>query len=261
MKKTNKRRYVISLIGLILCVTALNASATYTCDPALSLTLEEEKPFSFGFNYKQNWIPPQGEWKRILVRTQPGFDVYFGWRFHPFFGVDAGYEWTADKPLTIAINPRESLLGAVNNTNQIMTLTGKVRYKTIRSDLNAFIPLNIPFYCNYFPELPEGIITVGVAGTRPGVKIHTMPVNGPVTRAVQLYQGTFNQINGRSFAVFRFGLGFQTILIENVGIRFIWRYETTGVLRVRDSFIAKAPATRKVFGNCYSLALGFYIRF
>lgn len=259
MKKINQIIY--GLTALSLSLIALNSHASYTCDPALSLTLEEEKPFSVGFNYKQAWIPPKGDWRRLLIRTQPGFDVYFGWRFHPFFGIDAGYEWTANKPLKIAISPGQNVLGAVNNTPFIMTATGKVRFKTIRADLNGFIPLHIPFYCNYFPELPEAIVTVGVAGMRPDVKIDVMPVNGPITRRVELYQDQYNFINGRSKAVFRFGLGLQTILIEDVGLRFIWRYETTGVLRVRDSFIAQAPATREVFSNGHSVALGFYIRF
>jgi hypothetical protein len=186
------------------------------------------------------------------VKEQPGFDVYFGWRFFPFFGIDLGYEWTANKPLSFVIPQGGSMLGLVNNTPKPITVTSKVRYKTGHADLNAFIP--IPIDCDFFPE---GIISLGVGAMKPHMRIAMSPNNNVTYPYILQYI----PMEGRSRAIFRGGLGIQTMLIEDFGFRFMWRYETTSWLRARNSVITVAPATREIFFNTHSLAAGLFVRF
>lgn len=210
-----------------------------------------------GFNYKQNWIKPKGDWKQLFVGAPPGFDVYLGWRFVPYFGVELGYEWTTNKPKTIIIPNNGSFFGVVNNTGQDLSLTGRLRFKTGHVDLNAFIPFR-------FDEItPEGIVSLGVAGMKSGIRITTAngTDNSVVGTATDTFTPSFTTIEGRSHAVFRVGLGLQTLVFEKVGVRILWRFENTSVLRARNSTITYSPATRDMFHNSQSLALGLFLKF
>ena len=205
-----------------------------------------------GVNFKQNWIKPRGGWNNLFVKEQPGFNVYFGWRFHPNFGAELGYEWTDNKPKAFAVQPGSTLLGVLNNSGAPVTLTGKVRFKTGAADLNAFIPLCAePLWEDV---IPEGIISVGVAGMKASMKIFSTTPATP-------FSNQFTTIQGRSKAVYRAGLGVQALIIENFGIRVLWRVESTSFLRGRNSLITTNNGTRVIFKNANTLAAGLFFKF
>lgn len=243
------------IVWVAITSLSTNIYAKYDCDPELYLG-EDELPYIFGVNYKQYWIEPQGDWKRLFVKNAPGFNVYFGWRFLPCWELDLGYEWTNNKPLSITIPRGTSLLGATNNTGFVITSISKVRFKSGHADLNTFLP--IPYISNYFCNFePEAIVSLGVAGVKAGMKIGMTPN----TKGTNQYIGLYTPIQGRSHAVFRMGLGLQAIVVENVGIRLMWRYENTRVLRGRNSFITQKADTRVIFSNAQTLALGAFLKF
>lgn len=208
-----------------------------------------------GVNFKQNWIKPRGDWNNLFVDEQPGFNVYFGWRFHPNFGAELGYEWTDDKPKAYLVQPGSTLLGISNGSGSPVTLTGKVRFKTGAADLNAFIPLcALPLWEEV---IPEGIISLGVAGMKASMKIFT-DASTPGTTA---FSNQFTNIRGRSKAVYRAGLGVQAVVIENFGIRVLWRFESTSILRGRNSVVTTNSGTRVIFKNANTLAAGLFFKF
>ncbi len=209
-----------------------------------------------GVNFKQNWIKPRSNgWQNLFVKEEPGFNVYFGWRFHPNFGAELGYEWTDDKPKNFLLQNGNSLLGILNNSGAPVTFTSKVRFKTGALDLNAFIPLcALPLGEDV---IPEGIVSLGVAGMKPSIKIFT-DASTPATTA---FSNQFTGIDGRSKAVFRVGLGVQALVIESFGVRVLWRYESTSVLRARNSVVTTNPATRAIFKDASTLALGLFFKF
>lgn len=245
-------KWIRWILCLILVHATTQLSAEPICTDLYSSEAEHFRNYIFGVNYKQSWIKPKGDWRQLFVRTQPGFDVYFGWRFHPMFEVDLGYEWTADKPLSIEIPNNASLLGITNTSGFTVTSVSKIRYKSGHADLNFYFPLFI--FCDF---VAEGILTAGVAGMLPSMKIHMLPLN----RATSLFTSQFVPIRGRSMAVFRGGLGFQTMLIEDVGMRVLWRYEGTSVLRGRNSVVVERAATREIFKNGQSIAVGLFLRY
>jgi len=208
-----------------------------------------------GVNFKQNWIAPHNGWDKLFVKSEPGFNVYFGWRFHPNFGAEFGYEWTNDKPKAFVVQNGSTLLGILNNSGSPVTLTGKVRFKTGAVDLNAFIPL-----CSlqlWDEIIPEGIISLGVAGTKASMKIFS----NATTPAAITFSNQFTRIEGRGKAVYRAGLGVQALLIENFGMRALWRVESTSVLRGRSSAVTGNPSTRRIFKDASTLALGLFFKF
>ena len=203
-----------------------------------------------GGSYKQNWVKPKGEWKQIFPSEQTAFDVYFGWRFVPYFGAELGYEWTARKPKSIAVPMNGTFMGITNNTRSNVLMTGRLRFKTGHADLNAFIPFR-------FDEItPEGIVSVGVASMKPCAKIIANS-----NAASDEFSPQFTAIEGRSKAVLRVGLGLQTLVLEKVGIRALWRFENTSVLRFRNGVLVNSPGTRDIFHNSQSLSLGLFIKF
>jgi len=224
-----------------------------------------------GINYKQSLIRPTDQWDQLFVKTQPGFDVYLGWRFHPNFSAELGYEWSADKSLTTVVNervglanPGGSLLGVTNNSIFPIALSGKVRFKTSHVDLNTFIPFVFQDWA------PEWIVSLGVGLTKPNMKITGIPIGfngfnghglGGSDPAAAAFIEEFAGVVGKSKTVFRGGFGLQASLIEDVGIRALVRYERTSVLRGAGDIVTRNPTIAKIFQNGFSLSLGLYFKF
>lgn len=207
-----------------------------------------------GINYKQSVIRPESGWDQLFVKTQPGFDVYLGWRFHPRFSGELGYEWSANKPVSTDIPAGQSLLGVTNTSGFADRLTGKVRFKTGHFDLNYFIPWTLKNW------MPEWIVSLGVGAMKPKLKISAASEPALVTVS-NPFTSQFTNIEGRSRAIFRGGVGIQTTLVEDLGMRALLRYEHTSVLRARGTQPVQAKATEQIFGNGLSLAVGLYLKF
>lgn len=243
---------------LFLFATLLSFETSYAaCSPVEIEDLNRCNNYDtyMGVNFKQSWIKPRGGWNNLFVKEQPGFNVYFGWRFHPNFGAELGYEWTDNKPKAFAVQNGSTLLGVLNNSGAPVTLTGKVRFKTGAADLNAFIPLCAePLWEDV---IPEGIISLGVAGTKASMKIFSDASTAETTA----FSNRFTAIQGRSKAVYRAGLGVQALVIENFGLRVLWRVESTSFLRGRNSVITTNSGTRVIFKNANTLAVGLFFKF
>jgi hypothetical protein len=241
---------------LYLLFSLLFSSLAYAEAPFEDMeTANKQYDTYMGVNFKESWITPRNGWRNLFQNAEPGFNVYFGWRFHPNFGAELGYEWTNNKPKAFTVQNGNTLLRTLNNSGGPITLTSKVRFKTGALDLNAFIPL----YALPFGEdiIPEGILSLGVAGAKPSVKISAVPL----TPATAAFTNQFTQIEGRSKAIFRAGLGLQSMVIENFGARILWRLETTSLLRVRNGVIANNAGTRAIFKDAGTLAIGLFFKF
>ncbi len=243
------------IAGIVLLLVAFPLMAENAIEDDIELPFGQSYDVYTGVSYKQNWIPAKPQWDQLLVNTQPGFDVYFGWRFHSHFAGEFGYEWTANKPLSTVVNPNGSLLGATNNSNSAVTLTGKVRFKTGHADLNAFVPFSVASLG--WEIAPEWILSVGIGGTKPSIKIN----GGPLNDTTEPYISQFSSIQGRSKAMLRAGLGVQSIIIEDVGLRAIWRYENASVLRARGTEFSQNTATEQMFRNGQSITIGLFVKF
>jgi hypothetical protein len=258
------KRFIHCLALFSVCCTSANAIES----------IEDDRYSTFGgINYKQSLIRPTNQWDQLFVKTQPGFDVYLGWRFHPNFSAEVGYDWSENKPLATGVAPGSSLLGVTNGSIFPVELTGKVRFKTSHVDLNTFIPFAFQHWA------PEWIVSLGVGTMKPNMKIagavivnrgvpnRGVPNNaakipiGSGDAAAQSFESQFSEIEGKSMAVFRGGFGLQASLIKNVGIRALVRYERTAVLRGQGSPVVLNPATAKIFQNGFSLSLGLYLKF
>jgi hypothetical protein len=248
-----KAHSLFLLIFLLFSSVSFAAPCTNTCVSEI----EDSNNYDtyMGVNFKQNWIKPLNDWNNLFMKAEPGFNAYFGWRFHPNFGAEFGYEWTNDKPKFFVVQNGNSLLGVLNSSGAPVTLTSKVRFKTGAADLNAFIPL--PTLQLWDEIIPEGIISLGVAGMKASMKIFS----NASTPAAATFNNQFTPIQGRSKAIYRAGLGVQALVIESFGIRALWRVESTSVLRGRNSAITSNGGTRKMFKDASTLAVGLFFKF
>jgi hypothetical protein len=186
-----------------------------------------------GINYKHTWVNPKGEWQKILVNSYPGFGFFLGLRFLKPFGIEAGYDWTANKPKVVTVGADETLLG-IHNSKTPVLITGKTRFKNPHVDLTIF----------FSPQLlesldPEIMLSLGMARVTAKSKMVVSPDLEPLK--------SLSLIAHKPCAVARLGLGLQSRIIENVGLRVLWRWENYAAL--------------KTFRNASSLTSALYLQF
>jgi hypothetical protein len=196
-----------------------------------------------GLSFKYNWIRPTDPWSRIMMAHELGFDVYMGGYINECWSVDAGYDWTTHKPLTTTFTAGDGLLG-VTNTGALSFVTGKLRFKVFHVDLNYFFPPT---------KKPISLIlSVGLAVNKPSIDLNWGP--GSLTAA----NVNFN-VQGKTTAYPRLGLGVQGMFSDNIGFRAMLRWENS--CRVRAHFgAADLPDFKKIFHNGHSLSVGLLFK-
>ncbi len=237
---------------ILLLTILLNSAALFADYGNQNVTNAPDYDTYMGVNYKLYWIKPVQQWQQLFVEPQPGFNVFLGWRFLPYMATEFGYEWTANKPSSVVIPNTASLLGITNTSGTPITITSKVRFKSGFIDFLGFLPFCLGGVIN-----PEIVFSAGVSGMKPCIKMYASPLNS----ATANFTNQFTTIEGRSKAVFRFGLGLQMLLVENFGARVMWRVEDTSVLRARNSVVTENIATRKLFHDAQSVTAGFFLNF
>lgn len=208
-----------------------------------------------GMGYKQYWVTPQGEWKRVLNGNTGGFALLAGQRIHPYFAIELGYEWSNGAPKIVSVPDGGAFLGSGNASGGPINLQGKVRFKTGYADLQILMPFKVTETCT-----PELIFALGVGIMKPSIKLASTAAD-PATQAAQAaFMAPFSTFKGKDKAVARVGLGMQTFLTESIGIRALWRFENTANLRGTNSAIAQDLNRRTLFKNGQSVFVGLVMR-
>lgn len=240
MQAKNRVHFCIFLISFFVGQATAESEGLCCCDWGI-------QPY-LGVNFKYSWVKPVDEWRRLFTTAHPGFAVYLGGRFHPNFGLEVGYEWTDNKWTNNEVLNSGSLLG-VTNIQGNSILASRLRLTTAHIDLNAFFPVSLA--CGI---QPEGIVSIGVGSVKPWIDIKSLTPKTAFTNQL-------SAMTGKSKTIARFGLGIQTQLIECVGVRLLWRYETTGKLEVKNSEIVQTEKNHKIFGNSQALLAGLFVNF
>ncbi len=197
-----------------------------------------------GMSLKYNWIRPTDPWSRIMMPHELGFDLYFGGYINECWSIDAGYDWTTDKPLTTTFATGDGLLGVTNTGGALSYVTGKVRFKVAHIDLNYFYPPT---------KKPLSLVfSVGVAINKPSIELNWGP--GDLAAA----DANFN-VQGKTTAYPRLGIGLQGMFTDLIGFRAMLRWENS--CRIRGHFgAADLPDFKKIFHNGHSLSIGLLFK-
>ncbi len=198
-----------------------------------------------GLDLKQSWITTTAPWQYLLNAKGLGVGFYAGQRIHPMIAWELGYGFGKDQIKKTSTLNGTTVLGVTNRDGVTATVQGRLHLKTAYADLNFLIPL-----MEVVDQNPEAILSLGVAMIKPSVNISI--VNNPSSSLAPL-----TTFNASTRAAARFGLGFQSFLIGDVGMRFMWRFENTAALRINNTGNADFASFLK---NGQSLSLGLFMR-
>jgi hypothetical protein len=197
-----------------------------------------------GFDFKQSWIPSKTLWKPLLTATAPGLGFYAGQRVHPYIAFELGYGWGIDKSKSMLVPANTAFAGVLNGATAA-SLKGRLHLKTAYADLNFLVPFN-----QVMDQSPELVLSLGVAMIKPALNIS-------VVNSSDASLASLSTLKGSAHAAARLGLGIQSFLIGDVGMRLMWRFENTSVLRVGN---VVDPRFASLLHNGQSVSLGLFMR-
>jgi hypothetical protein len=129
-------------------------------------------------------------------------------------------------------------------------------------DLNGYAPLD---------QYWELIGSVGIGWVKPKVHVSIPTQRSSAASTSGFFAGdavALSTLHGKHKAIFRLGIGAQYTTESCVGIRGLFRWETTSSARVDGNFASRHPASninfgnvKKMFRDTYSLALGIFFKF
>ncbi|MBP6103997.1 MAG: hypothetical protein KA508_02900 [Gammaproteobacteria bacterium] len=236
---------------LVLFVSWLSASSLYALSkPYLAenpnyLGNQSEWDTFAGFDFKQSWIPSEALWKPLVTATAPGIGFYGGQRVHPYIAWELGYGWGIDKSKNMLVPANTAFAGVLNTGAAAATLKGRLHLKTAYADLNILLPLN-----KAMDQSPELVFSVGVAMIKPALNIS-------VVNSSDASLASLSTLKGSTHGAARVGLGIQSFLVGNVGMRLMWRFENTQVLRINN---VVNPNFASLLRNGQSVSLGLFMR-
>ncbi len=235
---------------LVLLVCWLSASSLYALGmPSLPenpnyLGNQSEWDTFAGLDFKQQWIPVKAPWKSVVTATAPGMGFYAGQRVHPYVAWELGYGWSLDKSKSMLV-PANTAFAGVLNTGTAATLKGRLHLKTAYADLNLLVPLN-----KVMDQSPEWILSLGVAMIKPALNIAVVNSSDASLERLAILKGS-------THAAARLGLGIQSFLVGDVGMRLMWRFENTSVLHIGN---VVDPSFKSLLSNGQSVSLGLFMR-
>lgn len=197
-----------------------------------------------GFDFKQHWIPSKTLWKPLVTATAPGIGFYAGQRVHPYVAWELGYGWSLDKSKSMCV-PGSTAFAGVQNTGTDASLKGRLHLKTAYADLNILLPLN-----RAMDQSPEWVLSFGVAMIKPALNIS-------VVNSSDASLEPLSTLKGSTHASARLGFGIQSFLVGDVGMRLMWRFENTSVLRIGN---VVDPRFASLLRNGQSVSLGLFMR-
>ncbi len=233
---------VVLLTGFFLGTTPLHAD-TLSKSPENPNYLGNQSEWDTfgGVDFKQSWVSSKALWKPLLQATGPGLGFYAGQRIHPYVAYELGYGWSFDRIKNTNIPVGSSFAGvAATAGTGSLPLKGRFHLKTAYLDINLLIPMN-----KAMDQSPEWVLSFGAAMIKPALNV--LNTNTGVSLALQ----------GSTKAAGRLGLGIQSFLVGNVGMRLMWRFENTSVLRVGN---VTDPRYSALLNNGSSLSLGLFMR-
>lgn len=174
--------------------------------------------WSVGFDIFGQYAEPRQDFHQVMRSTAVGATLYVADRFNNPFGFEVGYSWTTRKPkgfTTVAGQTDFYTVATVTSTQ-----TAKIRLADTYIDLHGHWPI-----CKYV----EGKIALGVGFVRESIGFTSSPSDGGSMQA------TVNNILPRTGITGRLGIGMQALLIKRVGLRLMFRFETTSNVKVRGT--------------------------
>lgn len=202
-----------------------------------------------GADYYQAWMKPKGDYTKILPKDFPGATLYVGTKFHENFGIELGYDWSAQKKKDFNLAKGSTLFstGAAGLTNPVSGSV-KVRRSGAHIDLVGFLPV---------AECFDLIGSVGFGWLQ--TKLTTSAVS---TSATSQHTSAVNSLSGKGRGVLRVGVGGSYMVTDMVGLRAKLSWESTSSLRVNgNGYFTSLAFGQNPYKSTTALAIGAFVKF
>lgn len=198
-----------------------------------------------GIDYQQSWMKGNGDWRKVFPDNYKGASLYVGTKFHEYFGLELGYDWSAREKENLNLAAGSTLFG--NTLTAAATGTAKVRRTGGHLDLVGFLPVADNF---------ELTASLGYGWIQPKVE---MTINNP---AANVNNSALASVSGKGKSVFRVGVGGSYMLTDMVGLRARLGWESTSSLRLKgNTDFTNGRYDTKGFKGTTSLRVGAFVKF
>jgi len=218
------------------------ASSTAVTSVAADVVFFDEFCPRVGIDYRHTWMRGADSFKKFTPRSYPGGTIYFGAKFNPYWGVDAGYTLlSATRKHTF--NANDNLPARSGTMKTTATLQGP------HIDVSGYFPVDDCL--NLFAK-------IGVAFYQPRFKMTVANLNNDAALTSRT-QANVDAIRTRFTPVLRLGFGGEYMATEMVGLRLGIGYELTSQVKVKEHDSTKYNT--RIFDNAVSATAGAFVKF
>ena len=217
----------------IFVVLSSNASAAYAA----------KQKWQLGFDIGWQETDPEGEFNKVFKQDFLALNTYIGYKLSNKVAVHCGYSWTARNAEEAFVSSGDTLFGVAATADSVYS--AKISHKNTHFSL---------YYHYNLTSWLEGFGFGGVGFARQGITLSHGPLASNTSNNLIR---EFFMIEGKTKFVWRFGLGAQTMLAKNYGIRGLFTYQTLSQVRLRGK---PTNASAKAFKDSFYLGLGFFYR-
>jgi len=196
-----------------------------------------------GVDFKQAYMKGQGGWKPIFPNTYPGASFYVGTKFHQYFGLELGYDWSVKQKKEWNLPAGSSFFGS---TAQGTSGTTKIERNGAYLDLVGFLPV---------ADCLEIMGSTGLGWVQTKIESNFSTTTTPES-------GALASVAGKGRMVFRVGIGALYMITDVVGVRAKMGFEGTSALKlVGNQAFSTYGYNEKGFKGTTAFAVGAFFKF
>lgn len=190
-------------------------------------------------------------WNQIFPQTYTGGSIYIGTRFYKYYGLEVGYDFLPRTTRNVSLLRSGTFFNVPVPSD--FGVTTQISVREWRADFNLYWPVQDDESFTLLAALGVGYFKTILNG-------NLRPNNNTIFNTVI----TGTKIN--PLYVWRFGLGFQSMLTNTLGIRALVRWEGTSKLTITgnanfNGLLTASGVTNNPFKNVVVVNVGFFTMF
>lgn len=196
-----------------------------------------------GVDFKQAYMKGHGAWKQIFPSTYPGASFYVGTKFHQYFGLELGYDWSVKQKKEWSLPAGSSFFATpVQGTNG----TTKIERNGAYLDVVGFLPI---------ADCLEATGSLGLGWVQTKIESSFSTMTTPESSALA-------SVAGKGRMLFRVGFGALYMVTDVVGVRAKVGFEGTSALKLAgNQAFSTYGYDEKGFKGTTAFAVGAFFKF
>jgi len=226
-------RWIRSIMAIGLSSIAVCASADEYDDIAPYL----------GADFKQSYMKGHGAWKSIFPGTYPGAAFYVGTKFHQYFAIELGYDWSMHQKKEWSLPA-----GSAFFATPVQGTEGSTRVERNGAYLDVLGLLPIA-------DCLEMMGSIGMGWVQTKIESNFSTMTTPESSALA-------SVAGKGRTVLRVGIGASYMVTDVVGVRAKMGWEGTSALKlVGNQAFSTYGYDTKGFKGTTAFSAGAFFKF